>query len=40
MQRIFIDLEFCEISKVYKKQPSVSRFEIIGIGAVKLNEDK
>ena len=39
MNNIFIDLEFCEVDKVNKLQRKLSRFEIIEMGAVKLNEE-
>ena len=39
MKSVFIDLEFCEVKKEYKKERKISRNEGIEIRAVKLDED-
>lgn len=39
MKSIFIDLEFCEVGKEYKRERKMSTHEVIEIGAVKLDED-
>lgn len=39
MKSVFIDLEFCEVKKEYKKEWKISRNEVIEIGAVKLDEE-
>lgn len=39
MKSVFIDLEFCEIKREYKKERKISKNEVIEIGAVKLDEE-
>ena len=38
MKTVFIDLEFCEIPKQNKEMRKTSKFEIIEVGAVKLDD--
>ena len=38
MNSVFIDLEFCEIHKEFVDEREKSKFEIIEVGAVKLDE--
>lgn len=39
MKSIFIDLEFCEVDRSNRKERRISRFEVIQIGAVMLDEE-
>lgn len=40
MKAVFIDLEFCMIDDKYKKERKISKFEVIEIGAVKIDENQ
>lgn len=39
MDSIFVDLEFCMVNDECKEQRKISKFEIIEIGAVRVNEE-